>query len=158
MGRELQAAAFSSLLEGIKAAGLRRKLVEHLMRHAVAEAAAAIFQGSEQTDPLECEPCQVLNKFEGTLRRAGSCMGLDQAATTEQVRKKLVDNGLKHLVKEWFSYRAGRRACAHPPGDMQQRVLAALNSDSMCSEIKHGMPTETQANAKKKHLVRAGLR
>ena len=76
----------------------------------------------------DCAACTVLQDFDGVLREAGRLLGRRGKASSEDVRAGLRRAGHEELAKEWSAFRAGRRAVAHPPGEVLSRVLAALAS------------------------------
>ncbi|CAK0856334.1 unnamed protein product [Prorocentrum cordatum] len=69
---------------------------------------------------------QHFGEFETAQRDAANLVGVPRKATSEDVRIRLVHMGDPELAKRVDCWRAGRRAVAHPPGQVGKRVLEAL--------------------------------
>ena len=107
----------------------RREARDFVVRHG---AAIAHVSKASQAAQLMVElggtyaMSDTIGAFENVLRAAGSELGLQGKASSEDVRRGLVRRGQDDLAKRWCAARATRRAQAHPDPTVFEEVVVAL--------------------------------
>ena len=125
------------VLEGIVGVrGIRRALMESLLRRAVEVAAAHAVGGG--AIPAAHGEGRVLAEMESIWEHAGQRLGLGRKATLGEVASELIDRDQRPLAKELSAANKARRVVAHPPVSLRRRVGAALRSEKACEGAETG--------------------